>query len=57
MNVKKQNIPFGVTTLKALFETFLGDSLRLPPGDPLLTIEKSNGMGGMALTSIFPLKT
>lgn len=42
-----------MTTLKAL-EPGLGDPFRwLPPGaPPLRTMEKSNGIGGIALTSI-----
>lgn len=47
-------LPLGVTSLKALLETGLGDPSLRPPGDPLplLTMEKSSGIGGIALTSI-----
>uniref|UniRef100_A0A2H1V4V1 SFRICE_019875 n=1 Tax=Spodoptera frugiperda TaxID=7108 RepID=A0A2H1V4V1_SPOFR len=47
-------LPFGVTTRKALLDTGLGDPSRSEPGDPLpfLTMEKSRGIGGIALTSI-----
>lgn len=50
----EKNLPFGVTTLKALFETGLGDPSRIA-GEPLplRTIEKSSGIGGIALISIF----
>lgn len=42
--LQTNNIPFGVTTRKALLEIGFGDSS--------FTIEKSKGIGAIALTSI-----